>query len=364
MGQSKRESRSWGPRLFVASVGLAVLAGGAGAVWTANARQSESAAQSILPSTAAVGVGAIGRLEPGWKVYQVSPTSGADGARVESLRVEEGDEVRAGAEIAVLDTRSRREAALLEARALASVSRAKLALIKAGTKKEDVSAQAAAVEQLKTSALKAEADFKRLEALRSSSALSAEEYDQRRFQFQMAQSALKQSESMLAALKIVRAEDVAVAEAELAKAEAGVARAVADLEAAIVRSPIAGRVLKVHARAGEKVGEGGLVEIGDTDAMHAVAEVYETDVSRVAVGLRATVKTPTTTGKLTGEVVHVGWKIGRKVTLDNDPVKDTDARVVEVRIRLDPASSTLVARLTYARVEVSIDTSPTTGEGR
>ena len=54
-------------------------------------------------------------------------------------------------------------------------------------------------------------------------------------------------------------------------------------------------------------------------------------------------------------MVHVGWQVGRRVVLDNDPVKDTDARVVEVRVKLDPAAAERVARLSYARVEVRID---------
>jgi HlyD family secretion protein len=154
----------------------------------------------------------------------------------------------------------------------------------------------------------------------------------------------------------VRPEDIALAEAELAKAEAGVACAEVDLEATNVRSPIAGRVLKIHSRQGEKVSERGIAEIGDTNDMQAVAEVYERDVPRVQIGQRATVRVQSLPGELPGEVVQVGWQVGRRVVLDNDPVKDTDARVVEVRVKLDPAAAERVARLSYARVEVRIDT--------
>jgi len=55
--------------------------------------------------------------------------------------------------------------------------------------------------------------------------------------------------------------------------------------------------------------------------------------------------------------------------LSNDPVDDTDARVVEVRIRLDKPSSERVAGMSYARVEVVIlpsesksESKPATGE--
>ena len=74
--------------------------------------------------------------------------------------------------------------------------------------------------------------------------------------------------------------------------EAQLAHARAELERAHVRSPIDGRVLDVHAREGERVGEDGIVELGKTDHMFAIAEVYEDDIGRVRVGQRARVREP------------------------------------------------------------------------
>lgn len=347
--------RTWWIR--IPAVAAVVLLAAGGAVWTVRSRSAESAASTpAVPPPAAVGVGALGRLEPGWRVLRVGPAGSADGARIESLLVDEGSEVGAGAVLAVLDTRCRREAALQEARAQVLVARARLGLVKAGTKPEDVAAQEAAVDQMKAAVERAEADFTRLEATRASGAASAAEYGQRQFQLLSDRAKQRQAVSVLASLKVVRLEDVSVAEAELARAEAGVSRAEAELEAANVRSPMAGRILKVNTRAGEKVGESGVAEIGNTAEMHAVAEVYERDVPGVRVGQRAVVRVQSLPDELTGEVVHVGWRVGRRVVLDNDPVKDTDARVVEVRVKLDPASGARVVRLSYARVEVRIGT--------
>jgi HlyD family secretion protein len=47
--------------------------------------------------------------------------------------------------------------------------------------------------------------------------------------------------------------------------------------------------------------------------------------------------------------------VARKIVLTNDPVSDTDARVVEVRIDLEPESARRVERLSNARVEVFIE---------
>lgn len=340
---------------WVAGLALPLMLAGGVVAWQARAeaQRSSTFAKAVPPES--IGVGALGRLEPGWKVLQLAPASATDGARVESLLVEEGEEVLAGAVVAILDMHGRRDAALREARAHVRVAAAKLAQVKIGAKAGELAAQEALIDQLRAATAKAEADHSRSNQLRGNGAISAEEHDQRQFQAQMARANLRQAEATLSALRIVRPEDVSVAEAELAKAEAGITRAEADLEATNIRTPISGRVLKIHTRPGEKIGEPGLLDIGDTRAMHAVAEVFERDVPRVRAGLRVFVRVQSLPGEFSGEVVHVGWKVGRRATLDNDPVRDTDARVVEVRVRLDPAWSARLAGLSQARVEVRIE---------
>jgi HlyD family secretion protein len=129
-------------------------------------------------------------------------------------------------------------------------------------------------------------------------------------------------------------------------------RARAELDLAVVRSPITGRVLEVHARQGERVGPDGIVELAQTDAMYAIAEVYETDVPRVRAGQRATVASPALPQPVHGVVDRVGLKIGKKDVLNVDPAARTDARVVEVRILLDDPAQ--VAGLTNLEVDVAI----------
>jgi RND family efflux transporter MFP subunit len=155
------------------------------------------------------------------------------------------------------------------------------------------------------------------------------------------QSKRVSSESELRAFELAR--DVARANLERAQAE---------LELSTVRAPMDGQVLKVHARDGERVGPDGIVELGATSEMYAVAEVYETDIGRVRVGQPAVVRSPALPKELTGTVERVGLEIGKKDVLSTDPVADADARVVEVEIRL--AEPQLAAALTHLRVEVWI----------
>lgn len=155
----------------------------------------------------------------------------------------------------------------------------------------------------------------------------------------------------------VRSVDVAVAQAELEDALAAVQQAQAQLETAYVRSPKVGQILKIHTWPGEIVSNKGIVELGRTNQMYAIAEVYETDISKVRLGQQAIITSAGFTGKLQGTVDEVGLQIGKKDVLGTDPVADVDARVVEVKIRLNPADSKLVAALTNLKVKLTIDTS-------
>jgi HlyD family secretion protein len=108
---------------------------------------------------------------------------------------------------------------------------------------------------------------------------------------------------------------------DVARAEMRAAQSTLDLDT--VRAPIAGQVIAVHARRGERVGMDGIAELADTAHMYAVAEVYETDIGRVKIGQRASVRSPAVDGALTGVVERIGMKIGKLDVLDTDPAART-----------------------------------------
>ena len=58
--------------------------------------------------------------------------------------------------------------------------------------------------------------------------------------------------------------------------------------------------------------------------------------------------------KLQGTVTYIRPQIRKKGIFDTDPAADVDSRVVEVKIRLNSASSKKVARLTNSKVIVAI----------
>jgi ABC exporter DevB family membrane fusion protein len=167
----------------------------------------------------------------------------------------------------------------------------------------------------------------------------------------------KEAEGNLYKVSEVRKVDVQKAEAELNLALAQFNEAKAELDTTLVKSPTDGQVLKIYTRPGEKVIDSdGIADIGKTDQMMVVAEVYEDDIRKVRPGQMAVIKSENGSfdGELGGTVRVVGLKIGKKDVLNTDPAADVDARVVEVKILLTPESSKKVAGLTYAKTLVKI----------
>jgi HlyD family secretion protein len=144
--------------------------------------------------------------------------------------------------------------------------------------------------------------------------------------------------------------DAASMNLDIALADLAAARA--RLELAVVRSPLSAQILEIHAYPGERVGPEGIMELGRTDRMYAVAEVYETDITAVKTGQLASVQTTAMDQPLTGKVERISLKVGRLDAVGTDPIAKTDARVVEVFILLDDSEQ--VSRFTNMQVKVEI----------
>jgi HlyD family secretion protein len=163
------------------------------------------------------------------------------------------------------------------------------------------------------------------------------------------------AQATLAQVREIRPVDINAAQAEVDRTIANAKQAKASLEQSSVKAPQAGEVLYVHTRAGEVVSSDGIVEIGQTEQMEAIAEVYQSDVGKVRLGQKVKISSSAISGELTGTVAQIGTQVRRQTIVNTDPSTNIDARIVEVHVTLDRASSQKAAKSTNLQVRVAIE---------
>lgn len=240
-------------------------------------------------------VSALGTLQPAGDIRKLAaPTSAMGGSpRLLLLQVEEGQRVKQGQLLATFDSRPRLVA--------------------------DLAAVAARIDSLQ-----AQIRMQRREVERYQSAAS----------------------SGAAALVLLeeKKDDLVKLEGQLREALAQRKGLQVDLANSELRAPLDGTVLKIHSRVGERPGENGVLELGAGDQMEAVAEVYESDINRVKVGqtVQLVSENGGFSGSLQARVIRIAPQVRQRAVLSTDPTGDADARVVEVRLALDPADAAKV----------------------
>lgn len=444
-------------------------------------------------------ISALGRLQPETEVIKLSVPSALDGDRLAKLLVKEGDKVKLGQVIAIVESKNRLQDAVEEALQQVRMAEAKLAQIKAGAKPGDIVAKQATVEQQKAQLLgdraaqeqniaqiqaqwegdraaqeqniariqaqwegdkaiqqetiargiaqwqgeknaqqatikrlqaevnNAEAELKRYQKLQNEGAIANSVYDTKgltvettRQQLSEAYAVLKRIETTslrqineasaalrridntssrqlneasailkrtnataarqinqakailtrientggkqvqeaiatLSSVSEIRPVDVRVAQTEVDNAKASLKKAQTELDQAFIRGPMAGQVLKIHTRVGEKIADAGIAELAQNEEMMAIAEVYQTDIGQVKIGQRTTITSAAFSGQLQGTVFQVGLQVNKQNVFSNQPGENLDRRVVEVKIRLNPEDSKKVAALTNLQVQTTIE---------
>ncbi len=258
-------------------------------------------------------VSALGYIQPRGQVRRLAGiNSGAGAARVNQLLVKEGDTVVRGQQLAVFDTVARLQAE----RQLLQVQMDSLAT------------------QLELSRM----EEKRYGDLVKIGAVSHDSLDQRRLATEVLAGSYGQVKARLQVIDV-------------------------DLGNGILRAPMDGTVLQIHAHEGERPSDSVILELGQTEFMEVVAEVYETDISQVQLGQQVIITSEHGgfRGQLAGQVQRIGRKVNRRNVFSSDPQDAVDARVVEVGIALDPLASQQVKNLTRMQVLVRIDTGSSPG---
>jgi HlyD family secretion protein len=352
-GKRRRRSR-WGIGFLLAIV---VGAGGytVGLPYLRNLEAKRIAA--TLPAAPVVRhIAALGEVLPVSDRVTVAGPTGSGAGRISEIRVAEGDAVIKGQVLAVLDTEPLARAELAQAEANEAVKRVALVARVADldTTERQLSAQ---VDQLRVALEKAEVELDRMTQLRDSglyedAALVDRRLDVQSATFNLNNTEIQQERNRMRDTQGIRI-DEASARAELEAAIAARSKAEADYAKTSVLAPIDGRILALLGRIGQQIGEAGFAELGDTTQMVVRAEVYETDIADVSVGQAVAVTSRALKEALSGQVSRLGVRISEQSILSTDPAAIVDARVVEVWIALDTASSKVTGDLSGLQVLVT-----------
>ncbi len=364
---------------------LAIAAGlgtGAIAIYQVTQFRAAETKEPVAPTPLKRDISALGRVEPQGEVITLE---GPTGERVGQLLVQEGQTVTQGQPLVYLESYQERQvekdlaaSELAEARASLAAetdlgkaqiqeARSQLGQVR-DPKTAEIAAQESTLAGLAAELASAERDLGRFQQLRRQGAVSQKDLDDKALAVRSKQEQLNSAKATLAKLNQEQRTDLQNASDQLQSAQAGFKQsqtqvkldsaaqnlnlAQARLERTIIRAPQSGQILKVIAKTGEAITEDGILQIGATQQMIVVAEVYEADVGRVQVGQPATITSAALNKPLQGTVAQIGLQIDKNDVLETDPAANTDTRVVEVKIRLEDSKP--VSGLTNLQVEVVI----------
>lgn len=219
---------------------------------------------------------ALGRLEPRGGVIRVA--AGGDlnlgPAIVRELRIKEGDRVEAGQILAILDSHARLEAVVREAEAKLRAVKTRLAEAKARLEAGEIAAQEAEVNRMQAEYDFAAAQYRRHKELFQARFISSADLEVRRVAMESQAQKLQQAKGVLRHLTVVRTMEMRSAEAARDLAAAALARAEVDWQQTSIRSPLAGHVIEVFARAGESADGRGIAAIGVPGGVAGGAEEH------------------------------------------------------------------------------------------
>ena len=256
---------------------------------------------NVIPSIDAVA--ALGQLSPAGEIRQLAApiTQFGSSPRLSELLVNEGDFVKKGSVLAVFENRKKLIADLEKKINLIEKNNLEISL-----KKDQIKRYELAVEK---------------------SAYSVVQLFQRKDELLKLQ---KQ--------KIINVSDKKNIEIDLFNSK--------------LRSPIDGYILSINTRVGERAKNEGILDIGSSQNMEALIEVYESDINRVFLSQKVELISENGgfNNTLKGQVIRISPKVKQRKVLSTDPTGDADARIIEVLVKLNDESMKLVRNYTGMKV--------------
>ncbi len=229
------------------------------------------------------------------------------GGRIKEVLRDEGDEVKAGDVLAALDDEPyRRE--VDQARAQLASSRARLQLLEAGNRPQEIAQARAVAHEREVTEANARQLFGRQQELFRNKTISSQERDDAEARYREAEARLNSARAQLELLEAgFRAEDIAQAKAELSRAEAALAGAELNVQDSVLKAPADGVVLTRAQEPGAIVQAGASVlTVSLKRPVWVRAYVPEPDLGRLHPGMRVSVFTDSLPGKpYSGQIGYI-----------------------------------------------------------
>jgi len=219
--------------------------------------------------------------------------------RIAELPVEEGQRVKKGDRLAVLESADI-EPQVTQSRAFLSEAKSKLDELRAGARPQEIQQAKANVRFAEAELSKARKDFERAEHLFNNGAMSAQNMDAVRKAYD---SAASQHQKALEALSLTkegpRKEHISAAEQRVKQAEAGLEIIAERLKDTVLNAPVSGVVLKKNVEAGDTIATGvPVATIGDLENPWVKVYVKEDKLGLVKLGQKAEVSVDSYPGKV------------------------------------------------------------------
>ena len=226
--------------------------------------------------------------------------------RVLKVEVKRGQEVAAGAPLARLDDELEKlQVAMREADL--RLAKAQLALIRAGTRPEELRAAQAELEASRKQEELVRRQVERQDKLTKTGAAPPAIMDDWNGQLARTEAERRaREERMLEMRRGARVEELAQADARVAAAASALELEKARLDRHVIYAPRAGIVLDTHVEPGEVVGAAApVITLADTAHPYVDVFVPQQHMTRVRVGAAARVRTDATREPLGGEIEDV-----------------------------------------------------------
>ncbi|MBZ8179570.1 efflux RND transporter periplasmic adaptor subunit [Oscillatoria salina] len=352
----RKNWRSGGLNLFI-GVGLGIALAFMGMRFVSPSQTTETSAQVPARETSQPGrsvtvaevtssrldraIAATGTVAA-WEMTPVSPQ--ATGLKIESILADEGDFVKTGQVMAILDD-SLLQASLAEAKAAVAQAEARLAELRAGSRSEEIARARENLRSAEAAVASAEAKLElaqtrveRNRILADAGAIARDRFDEilneeRSNQLSLEQAKARRDEAQQQLAEVEkgpRQEVIAAAEAEVARAEAQVQSVLEQLDDTRVVAPVNGEVAERNARLGDVTsGSQPLFKLIENGRLELILKVPETQLTQISPGQPVKITSDSDRDlQVTGEVREIY------------PTVDENSRQAQVKINL-PATENL-----------------------